>query len=77
VSSLTEQERRGLEEVFLSISKNEGTSRRKSVYSHLKTMVLLQELKIRSGLKKLKKGMKLLQITHIAHKKKKKKKNLS
>jgi len=77
LSSLTEQERLGLEEVFLSISKKGSDSKRKSLSNNVKKILLLQELKIRSGLKKLKKGMKLLQITHIAHKKPKKKKNLS
>jgi len=77
LSSLTEQERLGLEEVFLTISKKGSGAKRKSVYKHVKKIMSFQELKIRFGLKKLKKGMKLLQIAHIAHKKHKKKKNLS
>ncbi len=77
MSSLTEQERLGLEEVFLSISKKESDAERKPLYGSIKKLLSLQELKIRLGLKKFKKNIKFLQITHIAYKKHKKKKNLS
>ncbi len=77
MSSLTEQEKLGLEEVFLSISTNENNQKRKSIYSAIKEKVSQQEHKIKFNLKKLKKGIKLLQFTYIAHKKHKKKKNLS
>ncbi len=83
MSSLTDQERVGLEEVFLSISSHRGGYNKFSFYHSIKQGVMQQHSKIgkyyrsESLFKKLKKGIKLLQFAHITHKNSKKKKNLS
>jgi len=83
LSSLTDQERVGLEEVFLSISSHRRGLNNLSLYHSFKQGIVQQHSKIgkyyRSVtlFKKLKKGIKLLQFAHITHKNSKKKKNLS
>ncbi|MEA2112329.1 MAG: hypothetical protein U9P71_09830 [Campylobacterota bacterium] len=83
MSSLTEQERLGLEDVFLSISNNSSRHTEIPFYKTLKNSIAEKQHKIRkyyksvSIFKKLKNSVKLLQFAHITHKNSKKKKNLS
>jgi hypothetical protein len=80
LSSLTEQERIGLEEVFLSISGHKKNSKHLSLYQNLKNSLQMQRSKmahnshVNALLKKIKNGIKLLQFAHITHKSSKTKK---
>ena len=84
MSSLTDQERRGLEDVFLSISKT--PSKRYTKRSHVKQFlqILFETKKLQKHpvkpstlLKNAKKRIKTSNITKFLTKKSKKKKNLS
>lgn len=84
MSSLTDQERVGLEEVFLSISKT--PSKRYKTSSNIKQLLqlLFESKKLQKHLNKpshmllhAKKRIKMSNITQFFNKKQKKKKNLS